>query len=214
MDQERRKDIALMRYSVIAPLITGLSDDYDSLEAFFRSASAKGVIHPDGTLKHYAPETIEKWYRNYKQHGFDALVPKGRADHGIPRKLDDELQEQIRYLRSNYPRMSAAAIYRQLQDNGCIKNGQVLQSTVNRYINMITLQMKTTTNQDMRRYERPHINEVWCIIFYIYTMNSMIKQLSPMPTVRSSVLSKSHFILTKPDLHSLLKQLGMCTKPI
>lgn len=110
--------------------------------------------------------------------------------------------------------MAAAAIYRQLQDNGCIKNGQVLQSTVNRYINMITLQMKTTTNQDMRRYERPHINEVWCIIFYIYTMNSMIKQLSPMPTVRSSVLSKSHFILTKPDLHSLLKQLGMCTKPI
>ena len=58
--------------------------------------------------------------------------------------------------------MSAAAIYRQLQDNGCIKNGQVSQSTVNRYINMITLQMKTTTNQDMRRYERPHINEVWC----------------------------------------------------
>ena len=49
MDQERRKDIALMRYSVIAPLITGLSDDYDSLEAFFSSASAKGVMHPDGT---------------------------------------------------------------------------------------------------------------------------------------------------------------------
>ena len=162
MNQERRKDIALMRYSVIAPLITGLSDDYDSLEAFFRSAAAKGVIHPDGTLKHYAPGTIEKWYRNYKQHGFDALVPTGRADHGIPRKLDDELQEQIRYLKTNYPRMSAAAIYRQLQDNGSIKNGQVSQSTVNRYINMLTLQMKTTTNQDMRRYERPHINEVWC----------------------------------------------------
>lgn len=162
MDQEKRKDIALMRYSVIAPLITGLSDDYGSLKAFFRSASEKGVIHPDGTLKHYAPVTIEKWYRSYRQHGFDALVPTGRADHGMPRKLDDELQEQIRHLKTNYPRMSATAIYRQLQDNGSIKNGQVSQSTVNRYVNMLTLQMKTTTGQDMRRYERPHINEVWC----------------------------------------------------
>lgn len=162
MDQERRQSIALMRYSVIAPLITGLSDEYDSLEAFYRNASAKGVTHPDGTLKHYAPGTIEKWYRNYKQHGFDALVPTGRADLGKPRKLDDELQEQIRYLKSNYPRMSAAAIYRQLQDNGSIKNAEVSPSTVNRYINMLSLQMKTTTSPDMRRYERPHINEVWC----------------------------------------------------
>lgn len=162
MDQEKKQAIALMRYSAIAPLITGLSDDYDSLTAFFNAASVKGVIHPDGTLKHYAPGTIEKWYRNYKEDGFDALIPTGRGDQGKPRKLDTELQEQIRYLKSNYPRMSASAIYRQLQENGSIKNGEVSESTVNRYINLLALELKTTTNQDMRRYERPHINEVWC----------------------------------------------------
>ena len=162
MDQEKKQAIALMRYSAIAPLITGLSDDYDSLTAFFNAASVKGVIHPDGTLKDYAPGTIEKWYRNYKDDGFDALIPTGRGDLGKPRKLDHELQEQIRYLKSNYPRMSAAAIYRQLQENGSIKSGDVSESTVNRYINLLALELKTTTNQDMRRYERPHINEVWC----------------------------------------------------
>ena len=162
MDQEKKQAIALMRYSAIAPLITGLSDDYESLTAFFNNASIKGVIHPDGTVKHYAPGTIEKWYRNYKQSGFDALIPTGRGDRGKPRKLDDDLQEQIRYLKINYPRMSASAIYRQLRDNGSIKHGEVSESTVNRYINLIAVQMKTTTNQDMRRYERAHINEVWC----------------------------------------------------
>ena len=162
MDQEKKQAIALMRYSAIAPLITGLSDDYKSLTAFFNNASVKGVVHPDGTVKHYAPGTIEKWYRNYKQSGFDALIPTGRGDRGKPRKLDDDLQEQIRYLKINYPRMSASAIYRQLRDNGSIKNGEVSESTVNRYINLIAVQMKTTTNQDMRRYERAHINEVWC----------------------------------------------------
>ena len=123
MDQKKRQAVALMRYSAIAPLITGLSDDFKSLTAFFNNASIKGVTHPDGTVKHYAPGTIEKWYRNYKDDGFDALIPTGRRDQGKPRKLDEDLQQQIKYLKSNYPRMSASAIYRQLRDNGSIKNG-------------------------------------------------------------------------------------------
>ncbi|MFQ6823966.1 MAG: hypothetical protein ACLRTZ_11320 [Agathobacter sp.] len=45
-------------------------------------------------------------------------MPQGRVDEGKPRKLDDDLQQQILYLKKNYPRMSAAAIFRQLQDNG------------------------------------------------------------------------------------------------
>ena len=94
-----------MRYSVIAPLITGLSDDYDSLTAFFNTASAKGVILPSGKIKHYAPGTIEKWYRDYKDGGFDALIPSGRSDIGQPRKLDEDIKEQIKYLKNNYPRI-------------------------------------------------------------------------------------------------------------
>lgn len=139
MDQEKKQAIALMRYSAIAPLITGLSDDYDSLTAFFNAASVKGVTHPDGTLKHYAPGTIERWYAAYKKDGFDALIPTGRADQGIPRKLDDDVKEQIRYLKTNYPRMSAAAIHRQLHENGTVKKGDVSESTVNRYINLLAL---------------------------------------------------------------------------
>ncbi|WP_027219022.1 DDE-type integrase/transposase/recombinase [Butyrivibrio fibrisolvens] len=162
MDQEKQHNIALMRYSVISPVISGLWEDYSSLTAFFNDASAKGVLAPDGSVKHFAPQTIERWYRSYKKGGFDALIPTGRVDQGQPRKLDAELQEQIKYLKSNYPRMSAAAIHRQLQANGSIKAGSVSESTVNRYVNQLALEMKTTTNRDMRRYERPHINEVWC----------------------------------------------------
>ena len=162
MDQEKQHDIALMRYSVISPVISGLPETYSSLEAFYRDASKKGTIAPDGTLKHFAPATIERWYRNYRSGGFDALIPQGRVDEGKPRKLDDDLQEQIRWLKENYPRMSASAIFRQLQDNGSIKSGEISESTINRYVNQLAVQLKTTTNPDMRRYERPHINEVWC----------------------------------------------------
>lgn len=162
MEQDKKHEVALMRYSVISPLITGLQEEYPSMDAFFRDASLKGIISPDGSVKRYAPGTIEKWYRAYKSGGFDALLPTGRSDAGKPRKLDDDLQEEIRYLKINYPRMSAAAIYRQLQDNGSIRQGDISESTINRYINQLALELKTTNNQDMRRYERPHINEVWC----------------------------------------------------
>ena len=137
MDQQKKHDVALMRYSAISPIISGLQENYPSLEAFYRDASKKGIIAPNGTLRHFAPATIERWYRNYRKGGFDALIPEGRVDEGRPRKLDDDLQEQIRYLKVNYPRMSAAAIFRQLQDNGSIKNGDVSESTVNRYVNQL-----------------------------------------------------------------------------
>lgn len=162
MKQEKQQAIALMKYAAIAPLISGLPDDYPSKEAFYRDVSAKGSLHPDGTIKHYAPATIERWYRNYDTLGFDGLIPKGRDDHGKPRKIDEDIQEQIRYLKTNYPRMTAAAIFRQLHDNGSIKKGELSESTVNRYVNLIAAQAKMTTNPDMRRYEMAHINELWC----------------------------------------------------
>lgn len=162
MKEELKQGIALMRYGAIAPLIAGLDEEYPSQNAFYEEIAAKGIVGPDGKVRHYAPATIEKWYLNYKKYGFDALVPKARADAGMSRKLDDELQEQIRYLKQNYPRMSAAAIYRQLGSNGSIAYGQVSESTVCRFVNQVQAELRQTPNRDMRRYERPHINEVWC----------------------------------------------------
>ena len=43
MDQDKKQAIALMRYSAIAPLISGTQTDYDSLNSFFREVSAKGL---------------------------------------------------------------------------------------------------------------------------------------------------------------------------
>ena len=88
---------------------------------------------------------------------------KGRSDaSGMSRKLDEESQERIRYFKTNYPRMSAAAIYRQLKSDGSVINGQVSESTVSRFEKRLQSELRQTPNKDMRRYERPHINEVWC----------------------------------------------------
>ena len=162
MNQDKKQAIALMRYSAIAPLITGTDSDYESLSAYFREKSAKGIKAPNGEIRHYSPGTIEKWYLSYKKEGFDALIPTGRSDCGVSRKIDDELSEEIKYLKHTYPRLSASAIYRQLLDKGSISSKQISEATICRFINQMMLSEQLTNNQDMRRYERPHINEVWC----------------------------------------------------
>lgn len=142
MKQEKQQEIALMRYGAIAPIIAGLDERYPNKTAFYTEISTKGLIGPDGKLHHYAPATIEKWYLDYQNHGFDGLVPKGRSDAGMSRKLDEELQERIRYFKTNYPRMSAAAIYRQLKSDGSVINGQISESTVCRFVNRIQNELR------------------------------------------------------------------------
>ena len=88
---------------------------------------------------------------------------RGRSDAGQSRKLDDELRAVIRTLHQAHPRMPATEILRTLREQGSVGAGEVSESTVRRYIRQLEqVQDVDVQAQEMRRYERPHINEVWC----------------------------------------------------
>ena len=67
MKPEDQQAIALARYAVIAPLVTGQLDEYQKVGDFYAAASRKGVMFPDGTMRHPAASTIQHWYLNYKK---------------------------------------------------------------------------------------------------------------------------------------------------
>lgn len=161
MTDDIRNEIALLRYAIIAPLITGSHDESESLNSFFLSASQKKYPTYDGTLTSFAPGTIQRWYYNYKRDGLDALIPHKRIDIGTTRALDDDLKATIRYYKKELPRIPATLIYQKLLENGQISIGDVSLSTVTRYINQLKLEDKQTSNKDFRRYELEHINDVW-----------------------------------------------------
>lgn len=162
MNYNEKHDTALMRYSAIAPAVNETLADGQSLHAFFADAASHPYMLPNGQSKKFAPATIERWFRLYKKGGFDALVPTDRNDAGKSRCLDDEAKEFIRYMKESYPRMPATTIYRQMLDTGVCTKSSVSESTVNRFINQLMQDKRMTNNRDLRRYERPHINEVWC----------------------------------------------------
>ena len=161
MTFDQKQKTALFRYSVIAPLETGTSDPSISNNEFFRRAAAKTYTDPDGRTVSVSASTIEKWHRAYKKGGFDALFPQSRKDEGISRKLDQDLQSQIRFLMKEHPRITAAQIHRTLLCGGSIHAGQVSPSTVERFVRLEKGREGFSGNKDMRRYERTHINEVW-----------------------------------------------------
>lgn len=162
MNNDARQKIALFRYGILAPVISGTYDENKSIKEFFRDAAKRTYTNPRGEEIKVSAATLERWYYNYRKCGFDALIPERRSDTGKPRRLDDDLMEQIRYLKKEYPRIPATLIHQKLIDNGSINRGEISLSTINRFVNRVKIENKYTGNKDMRRYERAHINEVWC----------------------------------------------------
>lgn len=161
MTIDQKQQVALFRYSVIAPLETGTSDPSLSNNAFFRQAAKNTYTGPDGKPVTVAASTIEKWHLAYSKGGFEALFPQSRRDEGVSRKLAPGVQAEIRFLLAEHPRITAAEIHRRLMAAGSICLGEVSLSTVERFVRTARREDGCTSNRDMRRYERPHINEVW-----------------------------------------------------
>ena len=82
MHKDKQQAIALMRYSAIAPVISGVPEEYPSMSTYFRDLSEKGILHPSGQMRKYAPSTMKSWFYDYRDGGFDALIPKSRSDCG------------------------------------------------------------------------------------------------------------------------------------
>lgn len=161
MNEERKNKIALFRYGVLAPLIQRQTEE-KSNNAFFNEASKKSYEFIDGRMITVHSTTLERWYKRYKEFGFDGLKPDVRSDEGASRKLDKDLKEYIVYYLKEYPRLPATQIYEKLIEGGVVSKGEISLSTITRFISSY----KKSNNQkpivERRRYEREHINEVWC----------------------------------------------------
>lgn len=60
--------------------------------------------------------TLRRWAEAFRHNGLAGLVRKGRADQGQRRRLAPELQQFIEGLALQRPRLSAAAIHRQVSE--------------------------------------------------------------------------------------------------
>ena len=160
MTEKEKEKIALFRYGILSPLITGSYEGKDT--EFYREAASKTYESIKGKEISFHAYTFFRWHKAYLENGFDGLKPKGRVDENHYRKLSDDAIEEIKFNLNEYPRIPATVIYQKLLDNNTITAKTTSLSTVTRFVSSYKENIKLNTNKDMRRYEKQHINELWC----------------------------------------------------
>lgn len=103
--EEEAKQVALFKFSLIAPLVNDCHA-FPTKMGFFRDVASKEYTLPDGKKATFSVNTIKFWYRQYCINGFDALIQKPRNDIGVSRKLDDNVVDKITELKQKYPHIT------------------------------------------------------------------------------------------------------------
>ena len=104
----RAEDIALFRFSVIAP---AANSRLSPAERGLAVRDLAGSVHLDaeGMERAFSRSTLDRWIRSYWEQGLQGLMPTPRADTGALRR-HPELFEEAAALRREVPARSSDAI--------------------------------------------------------------------------------------------------------
>lgn len=160
MIDKNLQDIALFRFSLIASVVNETYES-SSISQYFREIAAKTHTLPDGTPVRYSSGAIKKWYLDYKNKGFDALIPKTRKDLGKPRNLSLDTIKKIHVLKEHYPYITGTLVYTKLIEEGYIKASNTSKATVLRYIRENNLKRNQISPIDRKAYEMEFANDCW-----------------------------------------------------
>src|SRR5690606_27380510 len=93
MTDQHAQSVALFRYGLIADLAQ--LKPGTGLYARIREKAAAEHTIPGTTRTRVAAETIRDWLKRYRRGGFDALVPRRRADRGRARSIPEPVAELL-----------------------------------------------------------------------------------------------------------------------
>jgi transposase InsO family protein len=163
-DAEYRQALALFRYGLIADLIQ-LPAGSRGLYARLREKARAEYTIPGSTRTRVAPETLRHWLKDYRRGGFDALLPKGRADRGHSRALAQAVADALMSLKEEQPALSIPQLIRAVRESGAVAESVALPpSTVHRLLSRAGLMHKKPAEaspQDRRRFAFAHAGELW-----------------------------------------------------
>jgi len=110
-DTDRRQAIALFRYGVIAELLH-LPVGGKGLYTHLAERAGRDYTIPGSTRTRVAAETIRDWLQAYRRGGFEALLPKPRADRGQARALPAAVVEALLSAKEANPKLSVQLVIR------------------------------------------------------------------------------------------------------
>ncbi len=157
--------IALFRYGLIADVLQ-LPAGSRGLYAQLRRKAALQYQIPGSTRTRVAVETMRHWIRDYRGGGFDALLPRARADRGRSRALPQVLADALLELKEDSPELSIPQLIVEIERRGLLgAAAPPAPSTVHRLLARAGLMDKTAREgepvADRRRFAFAHPGQLW-----------------------------------------------------
>ena len=163
-DPDRRHAIALFRYRLIADLVR-LEPGSKGLDAQIAQKAAGEHTIPGSTRTRVASATIRDWLKASRNGGFEALLPKPRADRGQARSLPPEVVDAPLAIKEGNPKLSVQLVIRAARQRPEVPEDLPLpNSTVHRLLFRHGLMDKprgADTDADRRRFAFQQAGELW-----------------------------------------------------
>ena len=151
-------ETALFRHGLIAHLIHHPPDS-GRLEAELRQLAAQTYVIPHSQRTRVSIASLRRYYRAYREHGFEALLPKGRRDAGRPQAFDTAVLQRAIQLREQQPERTTPMLVEILKREGHTVNAHTLAT----HLRQAGKTRKLLGGQPAptRRFERDHVNALW-----------------------------------------------------
>lgn len=163
-DDDRRQEIALFRCGVIADLVHW-PEGRKGLYARLAEKAAQDHAIPFSSRTRVAEATMRDWLQAYRRGGFDALLPKPRADRGRLRKLPAAVAEALLGIKEGNRALSVQLVIRAARALPQVPEELPLPpSTVQRLLARHGLMDKPAGevgDRDRRRFAFANAGELW-----------------------------------------------------
>jgi putative transposase len=164
MNEHDRQALALFRYGLIAEFVQ-LPAGSRGLYARLRDKAQADYVIPGSTRTRVAPETLRHWLKDYRRGGFEALLPKARADRGRSRALPQAVADALMTFKDENPALTIAELIRAARESGLAPASLALpRSTVHRLISRAGLMHKQPSEpsgKDRRAFAFARAGELW-----------------------------------------------------
>ena len=161
MDDEMRRQIALFRYGLIAPLLQ--QSPRGAQKAMLEAAAKQTYTLPNGEVRRFSERTLERYLASYRQDGLEALYPEQRADQDRPRVLPQSVIERAIALRKEQPLRTVEQLIVMLETEGLAPEGFVRRSTLAAHLRKAGAERAKTLRKQRtwQRYTANEVHEIW-----------------------------------------------------
>lgn len=160
-DEEKRREWAEFRFSVVAPLVCG---EYSrgELQIIRRGILAKTHTTPDGQSWHVKARTLRQWVAAHKQHGLKGLYDRRRKTRGQYTAIASNILDAAKEVRQELRSRSIKDILHHLDVAG-MDVSKVSKTTLNLHLNRLGAKKEKPYSDQgaFQPWAKRQINVLW-----------------------------------------------------